>query len=95
MSESPQRGAGALNALQAGTLVRALVDGGAKHAVISPGSRSTPLVLALHALAQIDDSLTLHTVLDERSAGFFALGIARASGAPVLLSCTSGSAGAH
>jgi len=81
-----------VNGAWAGTLARALVDGGLTHAVLSPGSRNTPVVLALHALR---DRVTLHTVLDEREAGFFALGLARASGAPVLLSCTSGSAGAH
>ena len=81
-----------MNGAWAGTLARALVRGGLKHAVLSPGSRNTPVVLALHALR---DRVTLHTVLDEREAGFFALGLARSGGAPVLLSCTSGSAGAH
>ena len=79
----------------AAALTGALIAGGVRHAVLSPGSRNTPVVLALHALAQTDADLTLHSVLDERSAAFFALGLARASGAPTLLSCTSGSAGAH
>jgi len=79
----------------AATLVGALVAGGVRHAVISPGSRNTPIVLALDALAQSDHRLILHSVLDERAAAFFALGIARATGTPALLSCTSGSAGAH
>ncbi len=82
-----------MNGERAGLLLRALVRGGVRHALISPGSRNTPVVLALHALEGRD--LRLHTALDERSAGFFALGLARATGAPVLLSCTSGSAGAH
>ncbi|MEM9493265.1 MAG: 2-succinyl-5-enolpyruvyl-6-hydroxy-3-cyclohexene-1-carboxylic-acid synthase [Myxococcota bacterium] len=59
-------------------------------AIISPGSRSTPWVLAAeHA------GLRTHTVIDERSAGFFALGQARMTAVPPLLLCTSGSAGAH
>lgn len=68
-----------------------LVGLGVQHVVLSPGSRSTPLVLAFDACAE----LTLHAVLDERSAAFFALGMARASGRPVVVLCTSGSAGAH
>ncbi|MBK1716283.1 2-succinyl-5-enolpyruvyl-6-hydroxy-3-cyclohexene-1-carboxylic-acid synthase [Thiocystis violacea] len=68
-----------------------LLAGGMRHLVLSPGSRSTPLVLA----AQRQPALELTTILDERSAGFFALGIARASGRPVGLLCTSGSALAH
>lgn len=86
-------GAGAtLNATWAAALVDGLVRaGGIRHAVMSPGSRSTPLVLALYER----DDVTLHTVLDERSAAFFALGAARASGQPALLVCTSGSAGGH
>lgn len=58
-------------------------------AVISPGSRSTPLALAADAL------LETQLIIDERAAGFYALGWARAARAPVALICTSGSAGAH
>ncbi len=83
-----------LNAAAAQALVGALADSGLAHAVISPGSRSTPLVLALHAQAQ-SGRLRLHVVLDERSAAFFALGLARATGRAPLLLATSGSAGAH
>lgn len=85
--------AAAQNARQAGALLAALVAGGVGHLVLSPGSRSTPLVLAADALRA--RGLQLHDVLDERVAGFFALGLARASGSPVALLCTSGTAGAH
>lgn len=84
----------ALNRAAAHALVAALARGGVREAVVSPGSRNTPLVLALHTLAGAG-ALRLHVVLDERAAGFFALGLARASGRPALLCCTSGSAGAH
>lgn len=70
------------------TLVDEWVRAGARHAVVSPGSRSTPLVLALAAR----EELTLHVVLDERSAGFVALGLGRATGGPAILVCTSGTA---
>ncbi len=68
-----------------------LAAGGLRHAVLSPGSRSTPLVLALEAHPKV----TTHVVLDERVAAFVGLGLARVTGAPVALLCTSGSAGAH
>jgi 2-succinyl-5-enolpyruvyl-6-hydroxy-3-cyclohexene-1-carboxylate synthase len=71
--------------------VRSLVAAGVRDAVLSPGSRSAPLAIALAGEA----SLRLHVVVDERSAGFFALGQARATGAPSVLVCTSGTAGAH
>lgn len=83
-----------LNQQAARELIGNLVRAGARHAVISPGSRSTPLVLALHHLERAGQ-VRLHTVLDERSAAFLGLGLARASGAPALLISTSGTAGAH
>jgi 2-succinyl-5-enolpyruvyl-6-hydroxy-3-cyclohexene-1-carboxylate synthase len=82
------------NSRAGAALAHALVLGGVKHAVISPGSRSTPLVLALHEIAK-QGRLELHVVLDERSAAFFALGLARGSRSPVMIVATSGSAGAH
>lgn len=59
--------------------------------VLSPGSRSTPLVLALAA----KEELEVVDVIDERSAAFFALGHARASGRPAVVVATSGTAPAH
>ncbi len=79
------------NARLASTVVATLARGGLRHVVLSPGSRNTPLVLASLASAE----LRCHVVLDERAAGFVALGLARTLGAPVGLLCTSGSAGAH
>lgn len=70
------------------TLVEEWVRHGAAHAVLAPGSRSTPLALALAERPE----LALHVVLDERSAGFVALGIGRATGTPAILLCTSGTA---
>lgn len=71
-------------------LAASFADLGLRHAVISPGSRSTPLALAFAAERRI----TCHVVRDERSAGFFGLGIAKQSGIPVALICTSGTAAA-
>jgi 2-succinyl-5-enolpyruvyl-6-hydroxy-3-cyclohexene-1-carboxylate synthase len=73
----------------------ALLDGlaaaGLEEVVISPGSRSTPLALA----AARCSAFRVHLVADERSAAFFALGLARAGRKPPALIATSGSAPAH
>ena len=70
------------------TLVDEWVRHGIEHAVFSPGSRSTPMVLALDA----DERIRLHRFHDERSAGFAALGIGKASGMPAPVLTTSGTA---
>lgn len=79
------------NTLWAGVIVETLWRCGVRQAVVSPGSRSTPLTMALARHAGIEAI----PVLDERSAAFFALGLARKSFTPVLLVCTSGTAGAN
>src|SRR5947209_10963261 len=73
------------------TLVDEWVRSGLTHAVVSPGSRSTPLVLALAR----DGRLRVDIVLDERSAGFRALGVGLATGRPAIVCCTSGTAAAN
>jgi 2-succinyl-5-enolpyruvyl-6-hydroxy-3-cyclohexene-1-carboxylate synthase len=75
-------------------LVDELVRGGVREAVLSPGSRSAPLAFALHA-ADAAGRLRLHVRIDERSAGFLALGLAKASGRPVPVVTTSGTATAN
>lgn len=79
------------NALWGSVLAETLVRCGVTHAVVSPGSRSTPLTLAFAA----HPALHAIPVLDERTAGFFALGLAKRTRGPVVLLCTSGTAGAN
>jgi 2-succinyl-5-enolpyruvyl-6-hydroxy-3-cyclohexene-1-carboxylate synthase len=67
---------------------------GLREAVVAPGSRSTPLAMALHALERTG-RVRLHVRIDERSASFTALGLAKASGRPVAVLCTSGTAAAN
>jgi 2-succinyl-5-enolpyruvyl-6-hydroxy-3-cyclohexene-1-carboxylate synthase len=68
-----------------------LVRCGLRHAVTCPGSRNAPLALTLAGRPEVQAV----SVLDERCAGFFALGMAKASGRPVAVSCTSGTAAAN
>jgi 2-succinyl-5-enolpyruvyl-6-hydroxy-3-cyclohexene-1-carboxylate synthase len=73
-----------------------LVRCGLREVVVAPGSRSAPLAMAFHAAAAAPASgLRLHVRIDERSAAFLALGLAKASGLPVAAVCTSGTAAAH
>jgi 2-succinyl-5-enolpyruvyl-6-hydroxy-3-cyclohexene-1-carboxylate synthase len=76
------------NTALASAFAEELARSGLRLAVISPGSRSTPLAVALWRQPEIEVSV----IVDERSAGFFALGAAQASGEPVALLCTSGTA---
>lgn len=83
--------AGLIQTLWADVIACTLRDAGVPLVVISPGSRSTPLVAALERARHPN----LVTIIDERAAAFYALGAARATGKPAVLVCTSGSAAAH
>jgi 2-succinyl-5-enolpyruvyl-6-hydroxy-3-cyclohexene-1-carboxylate synthase len=76
-------------------VIRALLDEfvrcGMEHACTSPGSRNTPIVLSMAR----EERLQAWSHIDERAAGFFALGAAKASGRPVAVTCTSGTAAAN
>ena len=80
--------------LLARVIVRQIVEAGITDVVISPGSRNAPLSIAFHQ-ASVKGLIKLHVRIDERTAAFFALGIAKASGRPVPIVCTSGTAGAN
>jgi len=79
------------NTALASAFAEELARSGVRHAVLSPGSRSTPLAVALHR----EDAIDLTVIVDERSAGFFALGAAQATRTPVAVLCTSGTAAAN
>lgn len=73
------------------TIVQTLVQAGVQDVVISPGSRSTPLAYAFSQTKEIQQYIQI----DERSAGYLALGISKAKQRPVVLLCTSGTAAAN
>jgi 2-succinyl-5-enolpyruvyl-6-hydroxy-3-cyclohexene-1-carboxylate synthase len=79
------------NTALASAFAEELARGGLRQAVVSPGSRSTPLAVALWRQPEIEVTV----IVDERSAAFFALGAAQATGQPVALLCTSGTAVAN
>jgi 2-succinyl-5-enolpyruvyl-6-hydroxy-3-cyclohexene-1-carboxylate synthase len=84
-------GDGDRQAAFATTLADEWVRAGVRHVVVCPGSRSTPLALAVAA----EPRLAVHLRLDERSAGFTALGVGLATGAPAVVVVTSGTAAAE
>jgi len=86
----PERGVGALNVAWASRFVAALHAAGVRDALVCSGSRSAPLAIAFDR-----SPVATHVCLDERAAGFFALGLAKSSRRPVALVCTSGSAAAN
>ncbi|MGB6058452.1 MAG: thiamine pyrophosphate-binding protein, partial [Microthrixaceae bacterium] len=86
--ETPPPGPGDTAATFCATLVDEWVHRGLTDAVLSPGSRSTPMALALAT----DSRVTLHVHHDERSASFMALGHSLASRNPTVVLCTSGTA---
>jgi len=73
------------------TLVDEWVRAGVRHAIVCPGSRSTPMALALAAAPALD----VQVVHDERSAGFMALGVGLSEGEPAIVLTTSGTAAAE
>ena len=75
-------------------VVDELIRCGLRDAVLAPGSRSAPLAMELHRRSVAGD-LRLHVRIDERSAAFLALGLAKSGGRPVVVTCTSGTAAAH
>ena len=80
--------AGRLSCSWAEQIINTVSRAGIKYAVYSPGFRNAPLRIAL----EHNKAITVETILDERSAAFFALGIAKRGKEPVLMVCTSGTA---
>ena len=69
-------------------LISLLKEFGVRHLVLSPGTRNVPFV---HSV-ELDNYFKCYSIVDERSAGYFALGLALETKEPVLMSCTSGTA---
>lgn len=82
---------GARNLAWADALVAALAAAGIRHFVLAPGARSAPLTVAAFRRRE----LVCHVINDERAAGFFALGIGKATGVPAAVVTTSGTAAAN
>jgi 2-succinyl-5-enolpyruvyl-6-hydroxy-3-cyclohexene-1-carboxylate synthase len=79
---------------QARVVVDELIRGGVRDVVLCPGSRNAPLAFALHD-ADRAGSIRLHVRIDERTAGYLAIGLAIAAGTPVCIAMTSGTAVAN
>ncbi|MDP1720611.1 MAG: 2-succinyl-5-enolpyruvyl-6-hydroxy-3-cyclohexene-1-carboxylic-acid synthase [Candidatus Nanopelagicaceae bacterium] len=75
-------------------IVSRLIEAGITDVVLSPGSRNAPISIALYSAEQ-SGLVTLHVRIDERTAGFLALGISKAAKRPVAILCTSGTAVAN
>ena len=69
-------------------LIQQLLNHGVRHIVIAPGSRNAPITVGLTT----HKSFTTYSIVDERSAGFFAIGLSQQIHQPVAVLCTSGSA---
>ena len=95
-SRHEDRGALVINpsTLLARVIVRQILEAGVTDVVISPGSRNAPLSLAFYQASK-KNLIKLHVRIDERTAAFFALGIAKATNRPVPIVCTSGTAVAN
>jgi len=95
-SDHENRGAAEVNnsTSLARVVVRQIIEAGITDVVISPGSRNAALSLAFFAAAE-RKLITVHVRIDERTAAFFALGIIKATGKPVAVVCTSGTAVAN
>ncbi len=94
--EQQEKSAAKVLALWTAAFLEELMNCGVSAAVVSPGSRSTPLAMAAFELNQrYPQRFRLFIDIDERSAAFFGLGLAKASGHPVALICTSGTAAAN
>ena len=91
LTTDPLQFASTINGIWSAALIEELWRLGVRHCCIAPGSRSAPLAFALAA----HDGMARHIHFDERGLGFFALGIAKATGEPVAVMTTSGTAVAN